>query len=477
MVMIKSLSLAKLERKMRESKNYEEWKEYALAHDKASGMEDWKQKEQSNLYDYQEIRLRLDSLRELRANNDDEALLFALNEGIHGNMGGMGSSKLYSRARFGTKQLIIDYIDEVSDALQHLGNPENTSIDQERKIDFFNRASICYGRSALMLSGGGQLGNFHTGVLKALLENNLLPNILSGASAGGFFAALVGTYTDEELLEILQPERFIEVLEMETEIYSNLMGENSRISRDKIQEILDSFIPNLTFQEAFEKTGRKINISISPREKHQKSRLLNAITSPNVLIHSAFLATSAVPGVYPPVVLKAKNKDGETVDYLPSRAWVDGSMSSDLPSKRLSRLYGANHFIVSLTNPLVLPFVNGPFSQSALLRPIKTLNTAILKEAAQFNYSIAKPFFSFLPSQVALTASTVNSIVQQDYTGDINIVAEATMVAPHKLLSALPPKELAQLIKKGERKTWAKIESIRLTTKIGRILDEILIRL
>ena len=34
--------------------------------------------------------------------------------------------------------------------------------------------------------------------------------------------------------------------------------------------------------------------------------------------------------------------------------------------------------------------------------------------------------------------------------------------------------ELKDLIRKGEKATWPKIEAVRITTKIGRILDQIL---
>jgi len=98
------------------------------------------------------------------------------------------------------------------------------------------------------------------------------------------------------------------------------------------------------------------------------------------------MASCAIPGVFPPVSLQAKNKDGKIQAYLPSRKWVDGSMSNDLPSKRLARLYGVNHFIVSLTNPVVLPFVSDPSTQNDFLAATRKLSTAILKETSQFNY-------------------------------------------------------------------------------------------
>ena len=55
------------------------------------------------------------------------------------------------------------------------------------------------GRAALMLSGGGAWGHFHIGVVKALLESNLLPNVISGSSAGSLVTAVLGTHTDEQL--------------------------------------------------------------------------------------------------------------------------------------------------------------------------------------------------------------------------------------------------------------------------------------
>ena len=63
----------------------------------------------------------------------------------------------------------------------------------------FRRASDCYGRSALMFSGGGVLGYFHLGVVRALLEHDLLPTVVSGSSAGSIIAAILGSHPEDEL--------------------------------------------------------------------------------------------------------------------------------------------------------------------------------------------------------------------------------------------------------------------------------------
>ena len=78
----------KLERNLERASSYEEWKQAAQAYDAHTGLDRWKIMDQSRRYDYVSIRVRLDRLRALRARQDNRGLLFNLNEGIHGNMGG-----------------------------------------------------------------------------------------------------------------------------------------------------------------------------------------------------------------------------------------------------------------------------------------------------------------------------------------------------------------------------------------------------
>ena len=58
-------------------------------------------------------------MRELRAAGDEVGLLFTLNEGTHGNAGGMGRSALHEIAKFSTKKLIVDYVNELTQNLKH----------------------------------------------------------------------------------------------------------------------------------------------------------------------------------------------------------------------------------------------------------------------------------------------------------------------------------------------------------------------
>ena len=358
MSLLNNRRIKQLERQLAEAEKYPQWCELARSHDQLSGMQRWREVDQTPLYDHTSIRRRLDRLRNLRARHDDVGLLFTLNEGIHGNMGGMGSSALHHQALSGTKALIEDYVEEIVLALEHLAELDSDQITLTEKLDFFYRANHCYGRSALMLSGGGILGFYHLGVVKALLENGLLPRVISGSSAGSMVAGVLGTHDDIELEKFYDPAHVHVEAETEATVFERMLfGKNPTLDVHDLQGIVERLIRYMTFQEAYEKTGRQISISVAPAEPQQTSRPLNAIASPNVYIRSAVMASCAVPGVFPPVVLSARNVHGDPQPYLPSRRWVDGSISDDLPAKRLGRLYSTNHSIVSMINPVVLPFL------------------------------------------------------------------------------------------------------------------------
>ena len=162
--------------------SYEEWREAAIAHDKASGVDSWVDSDESKHFDFASIRRRLGRLRRLRKADDYAGILFALNEGIHGNIDGMGRRALYGKAKFGTKRLIMEYVDEVVDALDLLASDAAAGIPIEERLDFFRRAQHCYGHTAFMMSGAGSLLFFHVGAAKAMWLEGVLPDILSGAS-------------------------------------------------------------------------------------------------------------------------------------------------------------------------------------------------------------------------------------------------------------------------------------------------------
>ena len=163
------------EAKLSTAASYGEWAQAAKKLDAKTGKQRWRETDASEHFDYRSIRRRLEQLVELRAAGDNKGLLYTLNEGIHGNMDGMANDHLWREARFGTKQLIHDYVEAVAEALEHLASPEVDEISFEEKRDFFRRAQHCYGCSALLMSGSGAFLFFHAGVVKALWRKGCCP--------------------------------------------------------------------------------------------------------------------------------------------------------------------------------------------------------------------------------------------------------------------------------------------------------------
>jgi predicted acylesterase/phospholipase RssA len=461
--------------KMETATTYQQWAECALELDRQSGGDDWRHSEVSSQYDYRAVRQRLEHLRGLRARQDYAGLMFALNEGIHGNLAGMGRAELYGRARMGTKRLIHDYIEEVCQALESLSAVDEKLISVQQKEDFFQRASHCFGRSALMLSGGAALGFFHAGVIKALLAEGLLPPIISGSSAGSIIAAITCTHVDEDLPEKLSAKRVAMHTEQSVKARRK-NGDRRTVGTQELIEYLARVIPDMTFEEAYRLTGRKLNVTVTGLAQRQAPRLLNAITAPNVMIRSAVLASCALYGLFPPVTLTAKNAAGEQVPYLPEQQWIDGSYVDDLPAKRLGRLYGVNHFISSMVNPAALLFTPNPDARQSVLQTVVNCQVKWTKSAATQLLRLSRRHLRTRNPTLSRWQHLSYNVLAQDYTADINIFLAKRWHNPLKLMAPLPLSEVEQLVREGKQQTWERMEMVRNCTAISRTLDDILQR-
>jgi predicted acylesterase/phospholipase RssA len=104
-----------------------------------------------------------------------------------------------------------------------------------------------------------------------------------------------------------------------------------------------------------------LNITVSSGSIYELPRLLNYLTAPEVLIWSAVTTSCSIPLIFPPSELLAKDpKTHQTRPWnaFPER-WIDGSVDNDIPMAKLSELFNVDYFIVSQTNPHIIPFLQG----------------------------------------------------------------------------------------------------------------------
>ena len=353
----------KIRDRVRSATNYEEWVQRAIELDKHLGLDAWSSIPEFPFYDYKTIQVTMTELRRLRESNEDSELMTFLQGCLIKNYAGIENKQLYSHRYFGTKDLVQDYIEEVVKCINAVHQSQKISLQDKRK--FFRTALKSYGNTALCLSGGACFAYMHFGIVKALLDENLLPSIVSGTSAGGLVAALVCSRTDEELKKLLVPQLARKITACEDPWYVCLRRWWRTGARfDSVSWARKACFftrGSLTFEECYRRTGRKLNIPTVPTDQHLPAILCNNITALNCIVWSAILGSAAVPGILNPVVLMAKKPHtNEARPFSLASRWRDGSLRTDIPIDALKAYYNVSFCVVSQVNPHILLFMFAP---------------------------------------------------------------------------------------------------------------------
>lgn len=461
-----------LEQRLRASTTYSEWTNAALALEAHKGKakdaeRSWKR--ETSLYDRELLRSRLAHLRETRERGDVSEMVFTLRADLLRNLGNMASTKLHEH-RLTVPAAIKEYIDEVVLQLEYITNYDLPDFTLEDKLAFLRETRHSFGRTALLLSGGGALGAFHVGVCRTLWEHSVLPRVMAGASAGAIVAAVVCCRTDEELKTLYSDD-----MEWDLRFFNNttiLKMLKSLILKGVIQDVhylqrqLRELIGDVTFQEAFDRTGRILNISISPSSSYtEPPRLLNYLSAPHTVVWSAVAASAAFPFLFKPTPLLAKNRRGEFVRFSPEseRRWQDGSLRQDLPKKGLSELFNVNYTVVSQINPHVIPLLS-------LKRLSPTLMSLVNAEIQHRCKLMREILPSWIPGVWLLEC------YGQEWEGDVTMHLRTNLSNYFELIRRTvtnPNTERMNLtMVEAKGATWPKLATIISNCRIEHTMDE-----
>ncbi|MEB3754782.1 DUF3336 domain-containing protein [Acinetobacter sp. MD2(2019)] len=464
-----------LKKQLAHAQNYQEWKEIALQLDEESGIQQWKYENSSPYFDAEVISYRLGLLKKYRQQNRSKDLMHILREGLTYDIANICHPMLFVVCYMGTKKIIEEYVNEVHLGLQYLAQVESAEFNFEAKISFFRHCKIAYGQPALMFSGGATLGLFHSGVCKVLREQDLMPNVLSGSSAGAIIAAMLGVSEPEQTDRILTGQHVVGDAFHFRSLKTLLKERGGFADVRHLKRFLVENLGDFTFEEAYKRSGLNINIAVAPYDASQNASILNRFTAPDLLVWSATLASCAVPILFPPIRLTAKRYDGTHTPFMANTFWVDGSMRSDFPQEKMSRLYNINYTIASQANPHIVPFMQSDaerYRRDLLSWPeriIRRQGKVITKGIMDFT----RERIGYVP-QVRRLLDNVHGIVDQRYYGDVNIFAHHNLKHYLYLLQNPRPHIFQLLQKEGERATWPKVSAIEIHARIGKTIEHVL---
>jgi NTE family protein len=182
---------------------------------------------------------------------------------------------------------------------------------------------------AFVLGGGGQMGAYEVGMLRALLERGIRPDLVAGTSVGALNGAAIAASPTLATVDGLQTT-WLSLGESEIfggSIYAsaaNLVRTRTHLhSNRSLRRLIDRTLPVRTFEE-LEVPFQCVAACIERAAEHwfEAGPLADAI-----------LASSAVPGVLPPVLIGGEH-------------FIDGGVVNSIPISRAVELGATEIFVL-----------------------------------------------------------------------------------------------------------------------------------
>ncbi|KAG8416441.1 hypothetical protein J3458_007027 [Metarhizium acridum] len=486
-----------LRRNMRKASTYKEWVAAAKELDAFLGRQTWREENEFAYYDSKTVKRVWDQLQKLRIKAEAQEAQSARHNGEHrtavedlkslveacvkNNFVGVENARLYSQTYYGTKNLVQNFIDEVERSVKLLLRTKQLETEEKRLL--FKHIHANYGRTALCLSGGAGFAYYHLGLVKALLDADLLPDVITGTSGGALIAGLVATRTNDELKKLLVPalsQRINACREPATVWLPRWWKTGARFdSVDWAERCSWWTRGSMTFREAYERTGRILNVTCVPADPHSPTILCNYLTSPDCVIWSAVLASAAVPGILNPVVLMMKLRDGKLAPYSFGHKWKDGSLRTDIPIKALNTHFNVNFTIVSQVNPHINLFFfssRGSVGHPVTHRKGRGWRGGYLMSAFEHYLKLdMNKWLKFVRYAELLPRPLGQDWSQlwlQEFSGTITIWPKSVPSDFYYILSDPDPSRLARMLHQGQQSAFPMLKFVTNRLKIERLVEQ-----
>ncbi|CAK7566955.1 MAG: triacylglycerol lipase [Sporothrix epigloea] len=547
-------SLSTLWDRLHHAATFEEWEAAGLALDHRYRIDTWRKVDKSRAYAWELIGDRLAAFHLALQAGHVQALVHLLQSGLVRNLGNITVPSLYNASFAGTKYLIENYILQVCEIIHDLVNlpgpdasdtqassptiiPEISpelaravtegrcqllSVGEKRRL--FNNLRQSFGRTTLVFQGGSIFGACHIGVARALFLRGLLPRILTGTGTGALVAALLGTHTDEELPDLLDGVSIdlsaFDAVRKSAEQREKKHGNSSdktvlhtcrtrwetlhrRLARfwnegyfldvTILEQCVRDNTGDMTFEEAFQRTGRTLNITVVTGGAADVPSVLNFVTAPNVLIWTAAVASNASSVVsdaataawygrrQTAILCKDVDDEGRTVikpwplaDAVQFRHWTYGSYGTrHSPLQRLAQLFNVNHFIVSHARPYLVPFLKSSMHSPAMrgfaMGTLARTNAFVLHHLSHFVRHRLDQMVRLGWLPLALRRLLLD---EQIPGGHLLLVPTVPLVDYVRLLDSPSSETLHYWIQKGEKAVWPAVAALKIRCSVELALEQ-----
>ncbi len=211
----------------------------------------------------------------------------------------------------------------------------------------------------IALSGGGARGISHLGVLKALEENGIKPDIISGTSAGsiigGFYSA---GYTPDQIFDIIIKTKLLT-------IFKPAFSWKGLLRMDSLLKILEDNLPASFSELKIPFIVAATAIELGKTHYFDQGNL-----------HTAILASSCVPVIFNPIEIKG-------VKY------IDGGILNNLPVEALTKK--ADRIIAVGCNPISNKHTINSFKDVMERSSLLAINENTLKSKSKSHLFIEPP--------------------------------------------------------------------------------------
>ncbi|CRK16298.1 hypothetical protein BN1723_010926 [Verticillium longisporum] len=282
---------------------------------------------------------------------------------------------------------------------------------------------------------------------------------ITGTSGGALVAALVATRTNDELKTLLVPAvagKITACRESFVTWFPRWWKTGARFdSVDWARQCSWWTRGSMTFREAYERTGRILNVSCVPADPHSPTILCNYLTSPDCVIWSAVLASAAVPGILNPV------------------------SAHRYPHKALNLHFNVNFTVVSQVNPHINLFFfssRGSVGHPVTHRKGKGWRGGYVMSAVEHYLKLdMTKWLKFIRHAELLPrplGQDWSQLFLQQFSGTITIWPKSVPGDFYHILSDPDPPRLARMLHEGQQRGFPILKFMGNRLKVERMIEQ-----